>query len=231
MTQQNPQIAPRRALLATRAARWATRQVGQGRPVSDVAAELGCCWSAVNQSVLVWGRGLLDADVERIGATNAVGLDETLFCREGRYRRKEWRTGIVDVSGGKLLDIVAGRTAAAPAQWLLDQPQSWRDGVRWAALDLSGPYRATLDTALPHADQVADPFHVIRLANNTLDEVRRRVQNQTLRHRGREHDPLYRSRKLLLCAHETINTAAEAKLLNLLEAGDPHGEARNAWHR
>ena len=134
------------------------------------------------------------------------------------------------MSGGKLLDIVAGRTAEAPARWLLNQPQHWRDGIRWAALDPSGPYRATLDTVLPHAAQVADPFHVIRLANNTLDEVRRRVQNQTLGHRGRKHDPLYRSRKLLLCAHENINTAAETKLLNLLEAGDPHGEVPNAWH-
>lgn len=230
VTEQNHQIAAPRALLTTRAARWATHQVGRGRAVSDVAAELGCCWSAVNQSVLLWGQTLLDADVDRIGATTAVGLDETLFCREGRYRRKEWCTSIVDVSGGKLLDIVAGRTAAAPAQWLLDQPQHWREKIRWAALDLSGPYRATFDTVLPHAAQVADPFHVIRLANNTVDEVRRRVQNQTLQHRGRKHDPLYRSRKLLLCAHETISAAAETKLLGLLEAGDPHGEVRNAWH-
>ena len=230
VTQQNPQIAPRRALLTTRAARWATRQVGQGRPVGDAAAELGCCRSAASQSVLVWGQGLLDADVERIGATNAAGLDETLFCRGGRYRRKGWRTGIVDASGGRLLDVVAGRTAKAPAQWLLDQPRHWRDGVRWAALDLSGPYRAALDTVLPHAAQVADPFHVIRLADNTLDDARRRAQNQTLRHRGREGGPLYRSRKLLLCAHETVNAAAETKLLSLLEAGDPRGEARDAWH-
>jgi len=174
---------------------------------------------------------LLDADTERIAQTDAVGLDETLLCRAGRFKRKAWATSIVDVAGGKLLDIVPNRTAQAPARWLLERSASWRERIRWAALDLSGPYRATLDTALPHAARVADPFHVIRLANNTLDEVRRRVQNQTLGHRGRKGDPLYRSRKLLLCAHNNIADAAgETKLLSLLEAGDPHGEARNAWH-
>ena len=87
--------------------------------------------------------------------------------------------------------------------------------------DLSGPYRAAFDTALPHAKQVADPFHVVKLANSALDEVRRRVQNQTLGHRGHKHDPLYRARKLLVSGHERISGAGEAKLLGLLDAGDP----------
>ena len=84
--------------------------------------------------------------------------------------------------------------------------------------------------ALPHAAQVADPFHVVKLANNTSDEVRRRVQNQTLGHRGHKHDPLYRVRKLLLSGHERVTQSGETKLLRLLEAGDPRGEVRNAWH-
>ncbi len=67
-------------------------------------------------------------------------------------------------------------------------------------------------------------------ADNALDEVRRRVQNQTLGHRGHEHDPLYASRKLLLTGRERISDTAETKLLGLLESGDPHGEVRNAWH-
>ena len=53
------------------------------------------------------------------------------------------------------------------------------------------------DRVLPNALQVADPLHAIRLANHRLDEVRRRVQNETLGHRGRKGDPLYRTRRLL----------------------------------
>ncbi len=109
-------------------------------------------------------------------------------------------------------------------------PPEWRDGICWAVLDLSGPWRLAFDTMLPAAGQVADPFHLVKLANQRLDEVRRRVQNETLGHRGRKHDPLYRSRRLLTKADERLDDRGRGKLLGLLDAGDPRGEVRTAWH-
>ncbi len=141
-----------------------------------------------------------------------------------------WCTSIVDVTGGQLLDIVPGRDAEAPIGWLLDQPSAWRDGIAWGVLDLSGAYRRSFDAALPHVGQVADPCHVIRLANNSIDEVRRRTQNDTLGRRGRKEDPLWRARRLLIAAHERLSERGDAKLRGLLTAGDPRGEVRLAWH-
>ena len=97
-------------------------------------------------------------------------------------------------------------------------------------LDLSGPYRAAFDAAVPDAKQVADPFHVVRLANDALDEVRRRVQHQTLGRRGHKQDPLYRARKLLVSACENITDNGHTRLRGLPAAGDPYGEAKDAWH-
>ena len=230
VTEQDPQIAPERERLTTRAGRWATRQSGQGRPHTDIAAELGCSWHPVNESVRRWGSALLEADTGRVCDVAALGLDEHLMWRRGRFRAKAWATGIVDVGRGQLLDIVPGRTAQAPTQWLQQRPRSWLAGVRWAVLDLSGPYRAAFDAAAPHAKQVADPFHVVRLANDALDEVRRRVQQQTLGHRGHKEDPLYRARKLLVSASEKITDSGRVRLRGLLDAGDPYGEVRDAWH-
>ena len=230
-TEQAPRIAAPRAVLTDRAGRWATRQVGRsGRAVSDVAAELGCDWHTVNDAVIAYGEALLDDDTNRIGDVTALGLDETLFCRRGRWRIQGWCTSIVDVGAGQLLDVVEGRSAAGPAQWLAARPAEWLAGIVWAVLDLSGPYRVTFDTMLPDATQVADPFHVVKLANQRLDEVRRRVQNETLGHRGRKDDPLYRARRLLTKAHERLDERANSKLRGLLAAGDPHGEVRMAWH-
>ena len=230
-TEVDEAIAPARAALTARAARWATVQVGRdARPVADVAAELGCDWHTVNRAVVAWGRALLAADTRRVGSVSALGLDETLFGRAGRWRTRRWCTSIVDVRRGQLLDVVPGRDAEAPTKWLLGRPQAWRDGVAWGTLDLSGAYRATFDAALPQARQVADPFHVVRLANGAIDEVRRRVQNDTLGHRGRKDDPLYRARRLLIAAHERLSEAGDAKLRGLLAAGDPRGEVRLAWH-
>ena len=230
VTEQDPQIAPPREKLTTRAGRWATRQAGLGRPLGEVADELGCSWHPVNASVRRWGEALLAADTERIAETEALGLDEHLMWRRGRFRTKAWATSIVDVGRGQLLDIVPARTAKAPVRWLLARPRGWLAGIRWAVLDLSGPYRAAFEEALPHAKQVADPFHVVRLGNDALDEVRRRVQNQTLGHRGRKDDPLYRARKLLVSASERITDSGRLRLRGLLDAGDPYGEVREAWH-
>ena len=77
---------------------------------------------------------------------------------------------------------------------------------------------------------MADPFHLVKLANTKLDECRRRVQNETIGHRGRKDDPLYRARRLLTKAHERLDDRGDTKLLGLLDAGDPHGEVRMAWH-
>ena len=68
------------------------------------------------------------------------------------------------------------------------------------------------------------------LANSKLDECRRRVQNETLGHRGRKDDPLYRIRRLLTRADERLSDAGRTKLLGLLGAGDPHGDVKTAWH-
>ena len=221
VTEQAREIAPPRERLTSRAGRWATRQAGCGRPVKDVASELGCSWHPVNASVRRWGQALIDADTARISDVFALGLDETLMWRRGWFRTKAWSTSIVDVGRGQLLDRRGSirrrawaevRTAKAPARWLLRRPHSWRAGIRWAVLDLSGPYRAAFDTALPDAEQVADPFHVVKLANEALDEVRRRVQNQTLGHRGRKDDPLYRARKLLVSASERITDNGHTRL-------------------
>ena len=105
-----------------------------------------------------------------------------------------------------------------------------RQSINWGVLNLSGAYRRAFDVALPHADQVADPFHVIRIANKSIDEVRRRVPNDTFSHRCRKDDPLYRARRLLISVHERLTDTADAKLRGLLTVGDPHGEVRLAWH-
>ena len=95
--------------------------------------------------------GEVISGVEGVGAVEALGLDETLFARQGRWCTRRWCTSIVDVCGGQLLDIVAGRDAERPIRWLMNQPQAWRDNITWGTLDLSGAYRRTFDVALPNA--------------------------------------------------------------------------------
>jgi transposase len=230
-TGENWRIAAPRAVMTDRAGRWATVQVGRhGRTVNEVATELECDWHTINDTVIAYGTALVDDDPARIGEPTALGLDETLFCRIGEFHHQHWSTSIVDVRAGVLLDVVPGRSSVEPCRWLAARGDEWLANIEWATLDLSGPYRSVFDTMLPDAVQVADPFHVVKLANHKLDECRRRVQNDTMGHRGRKDDPLYRCRRLLTKADERLDDHGRTKLLGLLAAGDPRGEVRMAWH-
>jgi transposase len=178
-TSQDRRIAAPRLAMTDRAGRWATLQVGrQGRTVAEVARELGCDWHTVNDAVIAYGTPLVE-DPARVGAVTAVGLDEVLFARQGPWRTQAWSTTIADVAAGRLLEVMEGRSAAGACPWFEQRPAGWCEQIAWAVLDLSGPWRLTFDTMLPWATQVADPFHLVKLANQRLDDVRRRVQNET----------------------------------------------------
>lgn len=123
----------------------------------------------------------------------------------GPWNRQELSTQLVDVGREHLLDVVPARSSFEPTAWLAQRGKAWCDQVRFATLDLSGPYRKVFNLMTPAAVQVADPFHVAKLANSKLDECRKRVQNETLAHRGHKCDPPYRCRRLLTQAEERLD--------------------------
>ena len=117
--------------------------------------------------------------------------------------------------------MVADRTKAAVAGWLGARPRDWLAQIGTVALDPCRGYASALVAPLSHATVVVDHFHAVKLANTTVDQVRRRTQQTTLGHRGRKRDPLYRIRKLLLTAAEQLTDRGRARLRAGLAAGDP----------
>src|SRR5207244_8113092 len=89
----------------------------------------------------------------------------------------------------------------------------WLAGIKVVATDLTERYRAGTSPYLDHVTRVADPFHVVRVGNRCLDQVRRRVQNEALGHRGHKHDPLDRIRKILLTGNERIDERGRQRML------------------
>jgi transposase len=77
---------------------------------------------------------------------------------------------------------------------------------------------------------VLDAFHVVKLGGQMVDEVRRRVQQDTLGHRGRTGDPLYGIRRTLQIGAEHLTERQVRRLNTKLAAGDPHHEVTLAWH-
>jgi transposase len=219
-------IAAKDCFLTTRAAKWATKQVGaEGRTVRSVAKELQCDWEVVDRAVVTYGQALLGADTKRLKQTKALGLDETQFCKIGEYKRKQWCTTVADVGNHQLIDMLPSRDYVDVARWIDDRPQSWKDNIEYGALDMSNTYAAVYTVTLPNARQVVDPFHCMQLANRNLDAVRRRVQAEQLRPgEKRSTSPLYRIRKLLVMKLSNLGKEAVERLEALLDLGDPTGE-------
>ena len=227
-TERTAAICPR-AVLTERARAEACRRVGKdAHAVAAVARDLGVGWATVMRAVAEHGTPLVD-DAARLEGVAALGLDETTFLKATRVAPTQWVTGLVDLEGGRLLDLVADRTRAAVAGWLHARPRDWLAQVATVALDPWRGYASALVVPLGHARVVVDHFHAIRLANTVVDQTRRRTQQATLGHRGRKRDPLYRIRKLLLVAAEQLTQQGRVRLRAGLAAGDPVGEVAAAW--
>ena len=70
----------------------------------------------------------------------------------------------------------------------------------------------------------------MRLANRALDDCRRRTQNETLGHRGRNSDPLYGARKLLLAGAERLDPRGWERMRQALDDPDPYDEVADCRH-
>ena len=185
-------------------------------------------WHTAIAAVRDHGRPRVD-HLARLGAPRAIGLDETSFLAATAQHPTMLVTGIIDLDTGRLVDVLPARSAVAVTGWLAAKPAPWLAGIGHVVTDPCQPYATAAAKGLPAARVVVDHFHVIRLANAALDEVRRRTQNDALGHRGRKRDPLYRIRRRLLASHDRLGPAAFARMLAWLHAGDPEGEVGAAY--
>ena len=93
-------------------------------------------------------------------------------------------------------------------------------------------FKTATNEELPDAVAVMDPFHVVRLAGDALDQCRRRVQQQTCGHRGRSGDPLYSARRTLHTGADLLTDKQQTRL-DALFVRDTHVqvEATSRMHQ
>lgn len=222
-TERRDDVVAARCSLTERARAAICRQVAAGRSVAEVAREFAVGWQTAMNAVTDHGALLVD-DPARTAGVTALGVDETSFLRAGPTRHTSYVTGLVDLGSGRLLDVVDGRAGSAVTDWLAERDGGWLAAVRRVALDPYRGYYNALVGGLDAPEVVVDCFHVVRLGNVMVDDVRRRVQQETLGHRGRRDDPLYGIRRLLLTADERLTDHARERIQAGLAAGDPDDE-------
>ena len=138
-------------------------------------------------------------------------------------------TPIPDRSGpSRLLDMIPGRSKRVFKTWLASQPNTWRENIEIVAMDGFTGFKSAAAEELPGARAVMDPFHVVRLAGNALDECRRRIQQELHHRRGRATDPLYKARRMLHTRSCLLTPRQQHQLADLF-ASDCHVALEVAW--
>ena len=88
-------------------------------------------------------------------------------------------------------------------------------------------FKTATTEELPEATAVMDPFHVVRLAGDSLDRCRR-IQQIIHGHRGHAHDPLYRARRTLHTGIDLLSERQRQRLQTLF-ADDNHVQVEVTW--
>ena len=186
--------------------------------MAAVARWLGVGWSTVMDAVREFGEPLVEEQLGSLAGVRSVGMDEHRW----RSRPDRWATGFCDLETGRLLEVVPGRWGAAARGFLASETAEVRAGVAVVALD---PWRGYLTPArelLPEATVTVDRFHIVRLANQVVTEVRQPTQQQVCEHRGRKGDPLYDIHRLLLVGQERLSVSGRRRIEEAL--AHPRGD-------
>lgn len=245
-TEQDDALARPRALLTRRACWWAIGQIRREHgSVAGVARQLGTTWRTLWRSIQPLLQRLAD-DESRFEGVTTLGVDEHVWHHvstkppEQGGRGPKELTGMVDLTRhrdakgrlrtrARLLDLVPGRSGPAYTAWLQARNAAFRAGITVAALDPFHGYKNAIDDQLEDAVAVLDAFHVVKLGTQAVDEVRRRVQQDTTGHRGRKGDPLYGIRTILRCGAEKLTDKQKARLEQAITADPRHEEVYIAW--
>jgi transposase len=209
--------------------------VVSGRAASEVARAHRVSWWLV-ASMLTAAADVLLIDPDDV-PVRRLGIDEhryrsVRFFRDaqGGWRRYEpWMTTLVDADTGRVLGVVDGRDSAGVGTWLAARSPAWREAVEVVAIDPSAAFRKALREQLPAAAVSVDAFHLVKLANDMVTQVRQRAIREQKGRRGRLEDPAWVNRRLLLRAGNTLSPRALARLRATLRTDDPTDEIGAAW--
>jgi len=232
--QDTSAAAEPRARLSRGGLRWALEGlVCRHLTIARIAEALGVSWNTANDAVLAEGKRLLIDALDRLDGVKVIGVDEHVV----RHTRRgdKYVTVIIDLtrSGTRpvrpgLLAMIEGRSKSTFATWLQERDPLWRSRLEVVAMDGFTGFKTATTEQLPDATSVMDPFHVVRLAGDALDECRRRVQSSLHGRRGRRNDPLYRARRTLHTGSDLLTDRQRARLTALFAVED-HVEVEATW--
>jgi transposase len=138
--------------------------------IKDVACHLGVSWDVVKE---IQKKSLQRRfDKPRLKHVKQIAIDEISTGKGHQYV-----TIVLDLESGVVLHVGQGKGGdALLAFWR--RLRASRAKIKAVATDMSPAYIDAVTTYLPHAALVFDRFHVIKLYNERLSDLRRELYRQ-----------------------------------------------------
>jgi len=82
---------------------------------------------------------------------------------------------LTDLTKKTVIDLLPNRNQETVLKWLRQLPEKER--IQVVAMDMWQPYRNAVKEALPQANIVVDKFHIVKLANGAIEQIRKIVRS------------------------------------------------------
>jgi transposase len=224
-----PRVSCRRHGVVVGAVPWARHGARFTRSFDDQVAWLACNCSktAVAELMRVAWRSVgsilervaEDArrQVDLLDGLRRIGIDEISYRKGQKYL-----TVVVDHHSGRLIWAAPGRNRAAVLQFFDALGQERSKQIELVSCDMASWISGPIAERCPDAIRCVDPFHVIQLASNALEEVRREVWRQARKDANMELAMETKGARFAVCKNpENLTDRQRAKLALIQKTNGP----------
>src|SRR4051794_4362478 len=196
---EGPFADPRRSY--TRSFERYVLELSRRMTIKDVAHHLDVGWDTVKD---IQKRDLSRRYAKpKLKHLRALAIDEIAVAPGHRYL-----TVVMDLDSGAVVFVGDGKGAdALKPSWKRLRPSGAK--IEAVAMDMSGAYQAAVRAHLPKAAIVFDHFHVVKLFNDKLSDLRRALYREATD--GPHKDVLQGTRWLLLKDAENLDPEKDEK--------------------
>lgn len=146
----------------------------------------------------------------QVAGVRVLGIDEISL----KKRHKQYALVLSDLEKHCILAVLPDRKKKTLVGWLKNLPADERRAIQVVSTDLWEPYRQAVQEVLPHVQQVADRYHVMKQLNDRLTQARRALQRQA----DEKTRAFFKgSRWLLVKARNDLSAEEEIQLQALLD--------------
>jgi transposase len=225
----SPRVTCRRHGVVVCAVPWARHNARFTRAFEDQVA-----WLAVNTSKtavaalmrIAWRTvgGICERvaaeatrKVDLLAGLRRIGIDEISHRRGQRYL-----TVVVDHDTGRLVWAAAGRDRATVERFLDELGEERCAQIELVSCDMASWIAGPVADRLPNAERCVDPFHVVALATDALDEIRREVWNDARRSGQTQHARDLKGARFALWKNpENLTARQQTKLREIERTNKP----------